>query len=174
MASPSSPHHPAIPPSSRNADNWADSLKSRPRKIQTDGRLDSLSSLPGVCHLTFCFLSQDCLSTQHSVDTDSSSGETSSPSTTWPVGDGLNNATAPAYDETQPSALSSPQHGLNTWGLFQISTEPVGFWCFTTSFVMHIKHPHLHSSLQTKPFRCPLGKASARSNYGNSPLTQVW
>lgn len=84
---PLSPHHPAIRPSSRNADNWADSLKFRPRKIQTDGRLDSLSSLPGVCHLTFCcFLSQDCLSTQHSVDTDSSSGEISSPPTTWPLG----------------------------------------------------------------------------------------
>ena len=150
------PHHPlTILPSPIIQECWQ--LGWQLLKLQTDGRLDSLSSLPGVCHLTFCFLSQDCLFTQHSVDTDSSSGETSSPPTTWPVGDGLSSATAPAYDKAQPSALRSPQQGLNTWGLVQRSTEPVGFWCFTTSFVMHIKYLHLHSSLQTKPFRCPLG-----------------
>ena len=115
---PSSPHHPAIPPSSRNADNWADSLKFRPRKIQTDGRSDSLSNLSGVCHLTFCSLSQDCLFTQHSVDTDSSSGETSSPPTTWPLGDKHNPVhSAPRNKVWVPEAYSKFLQNLLVFGV---------------------------------------------------------
>ena len=92
------------------------------------------------------------------------------PLTTVLVADGLSKATTSTYDKTRPSAPSSPQRGLSTWGLFQISKEPVGFWCFIIYFVMYIWHPHLYSPLQIKPFGCPSGTAGSYTNYGNPPL----
>lgn len=146
-----------FPLSSRNAVSWANSPKSGPRKGR-HRESTLLSSLPGACHLTCCFLSEDCLCTPYSTpDMDSSSGETSfSHSCAWTQW--AQQGSASAYDKIQPRVPSWVPEYHEVWvpeGYFKFLRDQ---WSlrFIIYIIIYIKYPLLHSSLRVKPPVTPL------------------